>query len=110
MKRINSLADWTFITRHGLALVAIAKNPRSTARQIGDSVGITERAAHKIINDLEKDGFVTKSRVGRQNHYELHPDVPIKDEASDSSVGELLVVLGWKWWKRTPARRGQRPK
>ncbi len=104
------MADWTFITRHGLALVAIAKNPRSTARQIGDSVGITERAAHKIINDLEKDGFVTKSRVGRQNHYEFHPDVVMKDEASDSSVGELLVVLGWKWWKRSPARRGQKPR
>lgn len=94
------MAEWTFITNHGLTLAAIAKRPRTTAREIGDAAGITERAAHKIIKDLESAGYVTKIKVGRRNHYRIHPDVPLKDEATDAAVGELLVMLGWRWRRR----------
>ena len=97
------MSEWTFITNHGLTLAAIAKSPRTTAREIGDAVGITERAAHKIIKDLETSGYVTKNKVGRKNHYRIHPDVPLKDEATDAAVGELLVMLGWKWRRRRVA-------
>ena len=90
------MAEWSFITNHGLVLATIAKHPQSTAREIGDIVGITERAAHKIIKDLDEAGYITKMKVGRRNKYKIHPDVPIKDEISDSAVGELLVMLGWK--------------
>jgi len=90
------MPDWSFITNHGLILAAIARRPRSTAREIGDEVGITERAAHNIIRDLEEGGYITKAKVGRRNRYRIHPDMPIKDEPSDAAVGELLVMLGWK--------------
>ncbi len=90
------MSEWTFITNHGLVLAAIAKHSRSTAREIGSAVGITERAAHRIINDLERHGYITKTKVGRNNQYAIHPNVPLKDDASDSAVGELLVMLGWK--------------
>lgn len=94
------MPEWSFITNHGLVLAAIARHPRSTAREIGDAVGITERAAHRIITDLDEAGYITKTKVGRKNHYQIHPDVPLKDEASDSAVGELLVMFGWKRRKR----------
>ena len=90
------MAEWSFITNHGLVLATIAKHPQSTAREIGDVVGITERAAHKIIKDLDEAGYITKTKAGRRNKYKIHPDVPLKDEISDSAVGELLVMLGWK--------------
>jgi len=86
--------DWTFITNHGLVLASIAKNQEKTAREIGVDVGVTERTAHKIINDLEKDGYITKTKVGKRNTYRIHAGVPIK--AGDAAVGELLVMLGWK--------------
>jgi predicted transcriptional regulator len=92
------MAEWTFVTNHGLVLASIAKHPEKTAREIGDDVGITERTAHKIIMDLEKEGYITKSKVGRQNTYSIHPNVPIK--TGDAAVGELLVMLGWKRRKR----------
>ena len=95
------MAEWSFITNHGLVLATVAKHPQSTAREIGDIVGITERAAHKIINDLDKSGYITKTKVGRRNKYKIHSDMPLKDDISDSAVGELLVMLGWK-------RRGQK--
>ena len=90
------MSEWTFITNHGLVLAAIARDLGHTAREIGDTVNITERAAHKIINDLEAAGYVTKTKVGRRNNYRIHPDVPLKDEVSEAAVGELLVVLGWR--------------
>jgi DNA-binding Lrp family transcriptional regulator len=89
------MAEWGFITNHGLVLTTIAKKPHSTAREIGDAVGIRERTAHKIIMDLEEGGYITKTKVGRRNTYQIHPHVPIKDEITDAAVGELLVMLGW---------------
>ena len=90
------MPEWSFITNHGLVLAVLAMRLGVTARDIGDAAGITERAAHRIINDLEEAGYVTKTRVGRRNSYQIHPDVPLKDEVSNAAVGELLVVLGWK--------------
>jgi hypothetical protein len=94
------MAEWTFITNHGLVLTAIAKHPQSTAREIGDAVGIRERTAHKIILDLVEAGYITKAKIGRQNKYKIHADMPIKDEVTDAAVGELLAMLGWKRRKR----------
>jgi DNA-binding IclR family transcriptional regulator len=86
-----------------MVLAAIAKHPRSTAREIGDTVGVTERTAHKIIIDLEEAGYITKTKVGRKNKYTIHPDMPLADEASDAAVGELLAMLGWKRRRHQPA-------
>ena len=92
------MSELTFITNHGLVLTSIAKDREKTAREIGDAVGITERTAHKIIMDLEREGYITKIKVGRHNTYRIHADVPIK--TGDASVGELLMMLGWKRRKR----------
>lgn len=90
------MAEWSFFTNHGLVLATIAKQPKSTAREIGDTVGITERTAHKIIKDLETEGYITKIKSGRKNRYRIHSNVPLVDEQSDVAVGELLAMLGWK--------------
>jgi DNA-binding Lrp family transcriptional regulator len=98
------MSDWSFITTHGLVLASIAKHPRSTAREIGDMVGVTERTAHKIITDLEEGGYITRTKVGRKNKYTIHPDTPMAEEASDAAVGELLVMLGWKRRRRQTSK------
>ena len=99
-----STRNWTFITKHGLVLASIAKNPEKTAREIGDDVGVTERTAHKIINELENEGYITKRKVGTRNTYGIHPSVPLK--TGEAAVGELLMMLGWKHDKghRTKSR------
>jgi uncharacterized membrane protein len=88
------MAEWTFVTNHALVLASIAKHGDQTAREIGDDVGVTERTAHKIILDLERDGYITKKKVGVRNMYRIHPKLPIK--SADGAVGELLELLGWK--------------
>jgi predicted transcriptional regulator len=90
------MADWGLFTSHGLVLVSVAKNPARTARDIGSDVGLTERTTHKIILDLEKAGYISRNKVGRNNTYSIHPNVTIKDEVTDASVGALLTILGWK--------------
>ena len=90
------MVNFSFITNHGLILAAIAKAPNSTARELGDVVGITERAAHRIVRELEKAGYISTEKVGRQNHYQIHPHLPITQEAANIAVGELLGMLGWK--------------
>jgi DNA-binding Lrp family transcriptional regulator len=92
------VSDWSFVTNHALVLASIAKNKDLTAREIGNDVGVTERTAHKIILDLERDGYITKTKVGIKNMYRLHPKNPIKN--ADVAVGELLQLLGWKRRKR----------
>jgi len=92
------MSEWTFVTNYALVLASIAKNLGRTAREIGDDVGVTERTAHKLIMDLEKDGYISKTKVGVKNKYKIHPELPIK--SADSAVGELLKLLGWKARKK----------
>ena len=95
------MSGWSFITNHGLVLAVIARHPSRTAREIGDAVGITERAAHTLINDLERAGYITKVKAGRRNEYIIHPDMPLGGKVSgDAAVRELLMMLGWKPRKR----------
>jgi hypothetical protein len=97
------MARWTFITNHGLVFGYIAYNPSSTARVIAQAVGVTERTTHKIIAELEEAGYISRKRVGRKNHYQINPNLPLRHPSHvDMVVGELLQLLAWK--KATPAR------
>lgn len=85
---------WTFLTRHAQVLVCIADDPIVRLRDIAAQVGITERAAHRIVGELIADGYLTRERHGRRNHYTLRPQLPLPDRvARDQNVGELLAVL-----------------
>ena len=96
---------WTFLSNHGHVLVCIAEDPGIHGRDIAARVGVTERAAQSIIADLVAEGYVTRTRVGRRNRYEIHPDLPLRHPVeSGHSVGELLVNLA----QRPGARLGHR--
>ena len=94
-------ATWSFLTNHGRVLVCIARDPGIRLREIGDAVGITERAAHRIVGELVAAGYLTRERRGRRNHYTIRPQLPLPDPlARDQKVGALLGVLT----SRQPAR------
>jgi len=66
-------------------------------REISLAIGITEKATHRIITDLESDGYVTKIREGRRLRYRINPDLRLRGEIlQDKAVGDLLEVLGWR--------------
>jgi hypothetical protein len=85
---------WTFLTNHGQVLVAIACDPGLRLRDIGVRVGITERAAHRIVVELSDAGYITRERNGRRNHYTVNAHFPLPDPiAREQNVGELLAIL-----------------
>ena len=51
------MPSWTFITNHGAVLTLIAEREQVTARAIADNLNITERSVHRIITDLENEGY-----------------------------------------------------
>jgi DNA-binding Lrp family transcriptional regulator len=86
--------SWTFITNHGAVLGLIGKKAMMTTREISLRLGITERTVHNILSDLVEAGYITKSKVGRRNHFVVHPDLPLRRiEQRQVEVGSLLNVL-----------------
>lgn len=91
------MAGWKFVTNHALVLCQIAQQPRITIRELSLKIGITEKTIHRIITDLEADGYVSKIREGRRLRYRINPDLYLPDEMlQDKAVGDFLEVLGWK--------------
>lgn len=87
-------AGWTFLTNYGHVLLAIALDPGIRLREIAQRVGVTERAAQRIMADLVAEGYLSRVRVGRRNRYEVHPDLPLRHPLErHHDVGELLRVL-----------------
>ena len=88
------MVGWTFITNHGAVLALIARHGQITARDMASELGITERSVHRIISDMEADGYLEKRREGRVNWYEVNHTLPLRRrEQRDTGVGELLNVL-----------------
>jgi DNA-binding Lrp family transcriptional regulator len=95
------MGEWKFITNHALVFCLIAQHPRITAREIAATVGITEKTTRNIINDLEADGYVNKTREGRRIRYGIDPEMPLRHEMhEDREVGDLLEILGWEKRRR----------
>ena len=75
-------------------LLCIQRDPDVRYRDIAEMVGITERAAQRIVADLIESGYVESERVGRRNHYRVNADIAMRHPAQEGrDVGELLRLL-----------------
>jgi predicted transcriptional regulator len=96
---------WRFLTNHTQVLLCIARDPDVRLRDVAATVGITERAAQRIVRDLVDSGFVTRERVGRRSRYVVDSSRAMRHEAqADHQIGELLEVL-----RRAPAEETDTP-
>lgn len=85
---------WTFLTNHARVLASIADNHHARIRDIAARCRLTERAVHKIICDLEQDGYLSHVRQGRGNTYRIAPGEPLRHPAeSGLAVASLLSLL-----------------
>jgi len=86
--------SWHFLTSHTQVLLAIHRNADVRMRDVANTVGITERAAQRIVNDLVEAGYLERERVGRRNRYALNPYRPMRHpEQHEHEIGELLDLL-----------------
>jgi predicted transcriptional regulator len=85
---------WSFLTNHAQVLLCIAHDPGIRLREIGEAVGITERAAHRIVAELAAVGYISRRRNGRRNHYTIKSHLPLPDPlARKQRLGDLLAIL-----------------
>jgi hypothetical protein len=85
---------WSFLTNYARVLLCLAEDPGLRLREIGDRVGITERAAHRIVDELAAAGYLSRTRTGRRNHYSIIRDQPLRDSlVHEQSVGDLLAII-----------------
>src|SRR5579859_2921748 len=90
----NPTPGWTFLTNHAQVLVCIARDPGIRLRDIGERIGITERAAHRIVVELAQAGYIARERNGRRNQYTVNTHFPLPEPiAREQNVGELLAIL-----------------
>ena len=93
------MAEWRFITNHAQVLLCVAHDPEIRLREIAQACGITERAAHRIVADLEEAGYISRERMGRRNRYDFHPEVAMRHPRlghallRDVTMGQLVAPL-----------------
>lgn len=82
------------MTNHAHVLLCISSDHSMRLREVAERVGITERAAQRIIRDLCDAGYLTRTRVGRRNHYEVNEELPLRHPVeSTRQVGALLELI-----------------
>jgi DNA-binding MarR family transcriptional regulator len=85
---------WRFVTNHTQVLLCIARDGDVRLRDVAEKVGITERAAQRIVADLVDAGFVERKKVGRRNHYSIDRRAKMRHPAQENqAIGELLDLL-----------------
>jgi predicted transcriptional regulator len=76
-------------------LLCISRDPGIRLREVATEVGITERAAQRIVAELVEAGYISREREGRRNRYEVHAELPLRHPLEQShEIGELLGLLG----------------
>jgi predicted ArsR family transcriptional regulator len=94
MSRADDHKSWRFLSNHTQVLLTPQRDPNARLRDIAEHVGITERAAQRIVADLIESGYVESERVGRRNHYRINSDVAMRHPAQDGhEIGQLLSLL-----------------
>ncbi|WP_243399146.1 helix-turn-helix transcriptional regulator [Cryobacterium zongtaii] len=107
----EQMAHWTFLTNHAHVLLCVADNPNVRLRDVAVQVGITERAAQRIVTELEEAGYLERERDGRRNLYRLNTAMPLRHPLDrDHRIGELLATFANPASRETdvdgPARSG----
>jgi CTP-dependent riboflavin kinase len=106
---MKEMKDWDFITNHGLVLLYISQHPQCTTREMASTIKATERTVHRVLVDLEKEGYITRQRTGKGNIYQINRGYGLKHELTmDSVVGDLLDLLSLK--RRRKRRLDSRPR
>ena len=90
----TAAGTWRFVTNHTQVLLCIARDPDVRLRDVATRVGITERAAQRILADLADAVYVTRERVGRRNRYSVNDRLRMRHPAQAThEVRELLELL-----------------
>ena len=90
----SPVGRWDFLTNHAHVLMCVAHDPGIRLRDIAAAVGITERAAHRILSELVEEGYVLREKQGRRNRYQVVVERPMRHPlVQEREIGDLLEIL-----------------
>ena len=82
------------LTNHGMVLLYVAEHPDARIHEIAAQVAITERRVADIIKQLKEAGFISLSRTGRRNSYQVKGQATLQHQlVADVPVTVLLGAI-----------------
>jgi DNA-binding MarR family transcriptional regulator len=85
---------WTFLTNHAHVLICLSRDPEMLMRDVATAVGITEGAVRRIVAELDAADYLTRTRKGRRNVYEVDLGRPLRHPLErEHTIGELLSLM-----------------
>ena len=93
MNGTQQRTKWSLLTPHGHVLARISLRPDVRIRELAAGIRLTERAVHRIVSDLETAGLVSRTKVGRRNHYDVHLEQTIHNDLENRLDLEQVVAI-----------------
>jgi DNA-binding Lrp family transcriptional regulator len=98
IEKTKPSGGFTYLSNHAHVLVCLSAEPELRVRDLATMVGVTERAVHRILSDLEEAGVVRRVKEGRRNRYLIERRAHLRHPLeSHCTVGGLL-----EWVHSTP--------
>lgn len=86
--------SWMFLTNHAHVMVALSRDADLRQRDLAYAIGITPGAVQRILDDLERAGYVRREKIGRRNRYEVITSESLRHPLEEGhNIGELLDIL-----------------
>ena len=98
---IESAQNWTFLSNHAHVLVCVAKNPDVRLSEVAELVGVRERTVHRIVHELIDAGYISVTKVGRNNVYAVDLDKPLRHPLEAEHNIQAIVAPLLKKAKRS---------
>ncbi|GAA4876947.1 helix-turn-helix domain-containing protein [Kitasatospora terrestris] len=93
-ENLGPRTSWTFLTQHARVLMPISRDTEVRVRDLTAACGLTERAVQAIVTDLESAGYLTRSRHGRRNHYQVVRHTFFRHPAeAGHEIGDFLALF-----------------
>jgi MarR-like DNA-binding transcriptional regulator SgrR of sgrS sRNA len=92
---------WKFLTNHAHVLVCLSRRPTARTRDLAEWIGITDRAAQRIVSELQRAGYLTHVKVGRGKKYRVLLNRPLRHPLQSGYTVRTLLDLE----PRIPSRR-----
>lgn len=91
-RRKETGRNWSFLTSHALALVEVTRTPDATVRVLAERTNLTERQMHRVLDDLVAAGYISRTRVGRRNHYSTDLEQPMRHPSIEHHLVAKLIA------------------
>ncbi len=84
---------WSLLSRHGQALVLLAKNPQLRVVDLASLMGVSERSARLLITSLHRSKVLQVQKAGRNNTYQVDYALELPNALERSISLKTIVDL-----------------